>query len=68
MNLDTEVAVMKNDLDYIKKSLDDLSSEIKCVVNNKADKKELLMLRNIIYGMVGYTLVTTIAIIIKLIF
>ena len=68
MNIDTEVAVMKKDLEYIKDSLDDLKESIKCVVNEKADKQELMMVRKIVYGIIGYTVTTSVAIIIMLIF
>ena len=68
MNIDTEVAVMKKDLEYIKDSLDDLKDSIKCVVNDKADKQELMMVRKIVYGIIGYTVTTTVAVIMMLIF
>ena len=62
MNLETEVAVMKNDLEYIKTKLDSMDEGIRCIGDTKADKSELLNIRNIVYAMVGYTLTLSVGI------
>jgi hypothetical protein len=67
----TQVALMKKDIEYIKKSVDDLSGGVKDVKKNTetnfVTRAEFTPVRQIVYGMVGLLLTAVVGALISLV-
>lgn len=59
-NIETEVAVMKNDITYIKDSVDELKETLKCMtttIDHKANKEEVAQIKTVAWSaLVGLVL------------
>ncbi|CAB4176042.1 hypothetical protein UFOVP1522_20 [uncultured Caudovirales phage] len=55
---DTQIAVMANDISYIKKSIDDLSLKVD---HNYVTKDEFDPIKKLVYGMVAVVLSSVVA-------
>jgi tetrahydromethanopterin S-methyltransferase subunit B len=67
----TQVALMKKDIEYIRRSLDDLNGTVKDVKKNTemnfVTKAEFTPVRQIVYGMVGLLLTAVVGALISLV-
>lgn len=61
---DTQIAVMANDLGYVRKAVDSLNDKID---NNYVTKEEFKTVKQIVYGFVGLILIAVVGAIMTLV-